>query len=137
MSGVVLEGVLISCDAAMKELILKIDVDYVAEQHQGDREKAFIINKDLGRVPLARKDDPQILQMIQEKIEEVQKKNSFSRPNLQEAAETKQGPPSKRKKSDGEREDTHAVRFARTHGIRHAHARNNAHNLEMTTHMRL
>ena len=100
MSGVVLEGVLISCDAAMKELILKIDVDYVAEQHQGDREKAFIINKDLDECHLLVKDDPQILQMIQEKIEEVQKKNSFSRPNLQEAAETKQGPPSKRKKSD-------------------------------------
>ena len=94
------DGVLIACDPPMKEFILKLDREMSGEN-------SFVILghpkselDELDERHLLVKEDA--VEMIQQKIEEMQSKNSFSRGDLQEAsaAERKDERPTKRKKGD-------------------------------------
>ena len=69
------EGVLVTCDGAMRMYILHLN-----EQLQQDPNStgAFVISDELDETHLLVKEDA--IQMLQEKMDELQRSNTFSRP---------------------------------------------------------
>ena len=99
------EGILIKTDAAVKQYLLHLDEQ---QQREGAGAQSFVISHDL--------DDRHVLvkewavQMIQEKVEELQKSNSYNKGD-----EQMKPPPAKkmRKKKDKEESESTATTGAR------------------------
>lgn len=69
------EGVLVTCDAAMKAYIMHLD----EEQQQDPNKGSFVINANLDDTHVLVKEDA--VPFVQEKIDELQRANTFSRPS--------------------------------------------------------
>ena len=66
------EGVLVTCDGALRQFILHLD-----EQRIQSDQPSFVISRDLDETHLLIKEDA--IAFVQEKVEELQASNSFSR----------------------------------------------------------
>lgn len=75
MSSKAYEGVLITCDAAIRQYILHLDEQ---QQAAGAGVDSFVITRDLDETHLLVKEEA--VDMIQAKVEELQASNSFTRP---------------------------------------------------------
>ena len=85
------EGVLVACDAPVRQYILHLDEQ---QQSAGAGAESFVIVSDMDERHLLVKEDA--VEMIQQKVEEMQASNSFSR--APEAVEKDERPAKARRK---------------------------------------
>lgn len=92
------EGVLVTCDPPIRQYILHLDEK---QQKAGAGVDSFVIVADLDEGHLLVKQEA--VEMIQQKVEELQASNSFSRPAEGSAAEKEEQPVKKprKRKQDG------------------------------------
>ena len=91
------EGVLIACDAPIKQFLLHLD----EQQGAGAGGASFVISSDLDERHLLVK--PDSVEMIQQKLEELQASNSFQRDlgeAANKAAEKEERPAKSRKRKE-------------------------------------